>query len=59
MAIESQTLQHLLDNEEFLFQCEKDSGKFLAVCTKESTNLTIDCRNVNIGTKSNDPEAGI
>ena len=57
MAIESQTLQHLLDNEEFLFQCEKDSGKFLAVCTKESTNLTIDCR--NIGTNSNDPETGI
>ena len=28
-------------NEEFLFQCEKDSGAFLAVCKGEA--LTLNC----------------
>ena len=38
---EDQTLQTLLMKEEFLFQCEKNSGAFLAVCKGEA--LTLNC----------------
>lgn len=41
-------LQNLLNEEEFLFQCENGSGKFLAMCAGDVSNSTINCFHRNI-----------
>ena len=38
-----------LTNEEFLFQCERDSGIFLALCTQD---VTVNCTEIDQETQA-------